>query len=689
MREFVDSCVDHIDNFFEAMLVYSDKIAGTLGGLCGLAALLYIGSKVWGNYSRGESIEIYPLLRPFVIGLICANFNVVVVDGIRGLADPICGYFKEMSVKTSPAEVQSQLNAQLKKVRQEADALQKKLSEEDVGDVDENGRGIGKVIKRAFNNFWQNIKNNIFLGFAWLIGWIAELLAALTKFVLAFTRCFSMSVMCILGPLVFAISIFPGYKQGLSQWIARFVCIYMWIPLFYLVDIFINTVTLEIGRSMVNQISAMVAEAKATGGGVEYITFRLQGIQANLAIVGALISLLTAALYKSVPTLASWIIAGGDASGQLSSVAGFAMNAAAFAGMGAAALGGVALKGVGIGARAIGGPVGAGLAKVGGKVAGKAASAAGKAAGGSPGNITSMGAGPMDAPPRVPVGFQSATATTAPDPTSANLRLRSGSPTSLPSAESAPSELPISKFRQITGHTLEWMGKQMRRPKLAHTMKYGNAHDRYLAAQDPYITKGLLKKALDDPNIFVQQAAIKNSVISPKLLKRAMKYGYAETATQAAQLLQSRQGGKAMPATQQVFNANIPVGNSPGKTAVPFTEATNMVQPEIPVSKFRQVTGHTLEWMGKQMRRPKLAHTMKYGNAHDRYLAAQDPYITKGLLKKALDDPDKFVQQAAVKNSAISQKLLKHAAKYGYADTSALAVKFLQQQTKKGGKNAQ
>ena len=687
MREFVDSCVTNIDQFFEAMLGYTDKIAGALGGLCGLAALFYIGSKVWGNYSRGESIEIYPLLRPFFIGLLCANFNVVVVGGIRGLADPVCDYFKALEVKTSAAEVKSELQAHLNMVQKRADNLQKKLDEEtkdqNQNNNDDNGRGIGKVLKKAINNFWQSAKNKLFIFLAAILGWVAEFLAALTKFVLVFTRCFSMSVMCILGPLVFAISIFPGYKQGLSQWIARFVCIYMWIPLFYLVDIFINTVTLEIGRKMIGQIADMVTEAEKTGGGVEYVAFRLQGIQANLAIVGALISLLTAALYKSVPTLASWIIAGGDASGQLSSVAGFAMNAAAFTGMAATVIGGGFLKGGAATARAIGGAAGKGLAKAGGKVAGKAAGGGG-GGGGLP--VNGLGAGPTDAPLKTPVGFHTAGAAAAPDPTTANLRLREGGISQV--AEPAAPEMPVSKFQKVTGNTLEWVGKQLRRPKLNHIMKYGNARQRYLAAQDPYITKGVLRKAIDDPNVFVQTAAVKNSTISPKLLKRAVKYGYADTATQAARLLQARQGGKVMPATQQVFNANIPVGNDPVQNIVPVRASAPTPQPQAEVSKFRKVTGHTLEWVGRQLRRPKLNHIMKYGNAHQRYLAAQDPYITKGVLKKALNDPELFVQTAAVKNSTISQKLLKRAAKYGYADTAALAVKFLQQ-TKKGGKNAQ
>lgn len=702
LHDFVNSCAKHIDTFFDGMLQFVDSIGSMVGGFCGLAALFYIGFKVWGNYSRGESIEIYPLLRPFVIGLLCANFNVVVVGGLRGLADPVCEYFQGLEENSNELTTKAEFKKKVDQCRQKVADLEAKRdkSEEDASIWD----SIGKWIKSVWQKFWDLV----FIGLAWLIGLIADLFAALTKFVLIFTRCFSLSILCLLGPIVFAISIFPGYKQGLSQWIARFVCIYMWMPLFCLCDIFINTVTSGIGDILLGNIDAMIDNAMAIEGGasneaIEAASYKLQGISANMALIGALISLLTAALYKSVPTLASWIIAGGDSSGQLSSVAGFATNTAAFAGMAATVLGGGVLKAGAVAARAAGGAAGKGLAKAGGKIAGKTPGAS------ASGNVTSMGAGPMDAPVRTPVGFQPSaaaaenTAVVTPPPAT-GLRMRDGGE-AMP-AVSESDLRSVSKFRQLTGNTLEWVGKQMRRPKLAHIMRYGNAQQRHNAAQDPYATKGILKKALKDPNIFVQQAALNNANVSPKLLKRAMKYGYEETATKAAHMLLEKQGGKVSPGTQQVFNANIATSNRPGgKSAVPATEGVPEPQPigfnrsaaapvtsqaEGPsVSKFRKVTGSTLEWVGKQMRRPKLNHIMKYGNARQRYNAAKDPYITRGVLKKAIVDPDQAVQMSALSNAKVTQKLLKRAAKYGYDKTSTEALRLLNEmyKTKKGAKN--
>ncbi|MCM1168559.1 MAG: hypothetical protein NC048_02670 [Bacteroides sp.] len=701
LNDFVDSCAAHIDKFLDVILSTVDNISGMVGGICGLAAFMYIFSKVWKNYSRGESIEIYPLLRPFVVGLLCANFNTVVVGGIRGLADPVCEYFYKMEEASSVSDPNSTFAKEMQKAESKVAQIQAKYK----GKEDDNTSiwdGIGKIIKSVFNN----LRNWFVIGLAKLFGFIADLLAALTKFVLIFTRCFSLSVLCLLGPIIFAISIFPGYKQGISQWISRFVCIYMWIPLFCLCNIFINTATETIAISLLDSFNSTVdalemaydsgtAEVKASK--LNSLVLQLERLSANVALIGGLLSILTAVLYKSVPTLASWIIAGGDSSGQLASVAGFATNLAGIAGMGATLIGGAAFKG---GRSAMGG-VGKGVAKMGSKIAGKTPGTS------DSGNITSMGAGPMDAPPRTPVGFQPSaaanTAVAAPPPAT-GLRMRDGGETATPTV--SENDLSgVSRFRKVTGSTLEWVGKQMRRPKLNHIMKYGNDRQRYNVAKDPYATKSILKKAVKDPNIFVQQAALKSSNLSPKLLKRAMKYGYEETSTKAAHMLLEKQGGKMTPDIQKVFNANIATSNRPGgKSAVPATEGVPEPQPigfsrsapapatsqteGASVSKFRKITGNTMIWVGKQMRRPKLNHIMKYGNAQQRYNAAKDPYITRGVLKKAIVDPDKAVQMSALSNAKVTQKLLKRAAKYGYDETSTEALRMLNEmnKTKKGVK---
>ncbi len=548
IKSFVDSLAAHIDTYWEGMLVYLKDVSGIIGGLCGLAALLYIGSKVWASYARGESIDIHSLLRPFAIGLVCASFNTIVIDGIRGLADPICDYFEGLEANTSEVEQTASFSQAIQDAQKKAAKLQEALDKQQ----DEDKGFWSRLTDRLnFGNFMQNIKNYLFVIFAWAFQFIADLLASLTKFVLLFTRCFSLSVLCLLGPIIFAVSIFPGFKQGLTQWIARFVCIYMWVPLFSVCDIFINTVRSAIADNMLTNITSRlnsVVDMTDNLGAeeIEEIVFQLQGIEANAVIIGSLISILTAVLYKSVPTLASWIIAGGDSSGNLASVAGFAAGASAIAGAGAAALTGMAAKGVASGARQAGGALGAGLAKAGQKI-----SSGGNGGSGSSASPSAhMGIGPRDlgvgGSTRTPVGFKQvgmAASTTAATASKAPPEAKPATVDAVPMA-SAASTSPTALWRSMVGGGMEHAGRSLRAPHLKHAMRFGNDRQRYAAASDRYASHGVLRMAANDNNEYVQLAAASHTHASVSTLRRAARYGYASAAGKAAERLLQR-GQKA------------------------------------------------------------------------------------------------------------------------------------------------
>lgn len=551
IKSFVDSLAAHIDTYWEGMLVYLKDVSGIIGGLCGLAALLYIGSKVWASYARGESIDIHSLLRPFAIGLVCASFNTIVIDGIRGLADPICDYFEGLEANTSEVEQTASFSQAVQDAQKKAAKLQEALDKQQDED-----KGFWARLGDRFNfgNFMQNIKNYLFVIFAWAFQFIADLLASLTKFVLLFTRCFSLSVLCLLGPIIFAVSIFPGFKQGLTQWIARFVCIYMWVPLFSVCDIFINTVRSAIANNMLTNITsrlnAVVDMTDNLGAeDIEEIVFQLQGIEANAVIIGSLISILTAVLYKSVPTLASWIIAGGDSSGNLASVAGFAAGASAIAGAGAAALTGMAAKGVASGARQAGGALGAGLAKAGQKIS----SGGNGGSGGSAAPSAHMGIGPRDmgvgGSTRTPVGFKQGgqggmtASTTAATANKVHPEAKPATVDAVPMA-SAASTSPTALWRSMVGGGMEHAGRALRAPHLKHAMRFGNDRQRYAAASDRYASHGILRMAANDINEYVQLAAASHTHASVSTLRRAARYGYASAAGKAAERLLQR-GQKA------------------------------------------------------------------------------------------------------------------------------------------------
>ena len=63
--------------------------------------------------------------------------------------------------------------------------------------------------------------------------WIAEVLNVLFQaaaLCLDTIRTFKLIVLAILGPLCFGLSIFDGFQHTLKQWLARYVNVFMWLP---------------------------------------------------------------------------------------------------------------------------------------------------------------------------------------------------------------------------------------------------------------------------------------------------------------------------------------------------------------------------------------------------------------------------------------------------------------------------
>lgn len=63
-------------SLYDEMLPLSADMAAIAKGLAGLGALFYVAIKVWQALSQAEPIDIYPLLRPFALGICIMFFQI-------------------------------------------------------------------------------------------------------------------------------------------------------------------------------------------------------------------------------------------------------------------------------------------------------------------------------------------------------------------------------------------------------------------------------------------------------------------------------------------------------------------------------------------------------------------------------------------------------------------------------------
>jgi len=289
-----------LKNVYTDMMPLCANMAGVAKGIAGLGALFYVASRVWQSIARAEPIDVYPLLRPFVIGLCIMFFPTFVLGTINAVMSPV--------VKGSNQMLESQ-TFDMNKYRQQKDQLEYQAmmrnpetaylvsNEEFDKRIDDLGWSPGDLVTMAgmyVERSMYDLKKQI-------RDWFRELLEILFQaaaLVIDTIRTFFLIVLAILGPIAFAISVYDGFGSTLTQWISRYISVYLWLPVS---DLFSSILARIEVLMLMNDISELQGNPNYTidASNTVYIIFLIIGI------VG----------YFTIPTVANWIISAGGITG--------------------------------------------------------------------------------------------------------------------------------------------------------------------------------------------------------------------------------------------------------------------------------------------------------------------------------------------------------------------------------------
>ncbi|WP_317128737.1 hypothetical protein [Mucilaginibacter gracilis] len=163
--------------------------------------------------------------------------------------------------------------------------------------------------------------------------WMAEVLEvvyAASSLCINTLRVFFLIVLAILGPLVFGLSVFDGFQHSLTQWFARYINIFLWLPIANIFGSIIGQIQQEMLKMDIAQIQSQ-GDTFFNQTDVAYLVFLLIGI------VG----------YFSVPTVANFVVHAHGHNGMLQRVSGISSTAVSTTGSIAGATGSRALNGAG------------------------------------------------------------------------------------------------------------------------------------------------------------------------------------------------------------------------------------------------------------------------------------------------------------------------------------------------------
>lgn len=287
-----------LESLYNEMMPLCGDMLDVAKGLAGLGALFYVAVRVWQSLARAEPIDVYPLLRPFAIGICIMLFPTLVLGTMNTVLSPIVqGTHKMLEGQTMDMQ---QYREQKDRLEREAMLRNPETAylvsdEEFDRQLDELGWSPDAMATRMgmyMEVGMYNLEKNIRDAFRSLL----ELLFAAASLLIDTVRTFFLVVLSILGPIAFAFSVWDGFQSTLSQWFTRYISVYLWLPVSDLFSCMLAKIQVLMLQNDILELQNNPNYSLDNSNSV-YVIFMLIGI------IG----------YFTVSTVAGWIVQAGGA----------------------------------------------------------------------------------------------------------------------------------------------------------------------------------------------------------------------------------------------------------------------------------------------------------------------------------------------------------------------------------------
>ncbi len=280
---------------YTEMLPLCSDMIGVAKALAGLGALFYVASRVWQSLARAEPIDVYPMLRPFAIGLCILFFPTIVLSPLNGVLSPIVkGTEQILNTQAFDMQAYQQQKDQLEKEAMLRNPETSYLVSEEEFDKKLKSLGFspsdlatisGMYVERGL----YDMKKSIQEAFHSLL----ELIFQSASLIIDTIRTFFLIVLSILGPIAFSISIWDGFQSTIVQWFNRYISVYLWLPVSNLFGAMLSKI----------QVLMLTKDIKALQDPT-YIPDTSNSVYTIFMLLGII-------GYFTIPTVANWIIQAG------------------------------------------------------------------------------------------------------------------------------------------------------------------------------------------------------------------------------------------------------------------------------------------------------------------------------------------------------------------------------------------
>ena len=292
-----------LESLYNEMMPLCEDMLGVAKGVAGLGALFYVALRVWQSMARAEPVDVYPLLRPFALGICILLFPTLVLGTMnRAQKDRLEREAMMRNPETAYLVSDEEFDRQLDELGwSPGDAATRLGMYMEVGMYN-----LEKSIRDAFRS-------------------LLELLFAAASLLIDTVRTFFLVVLSVLGPIAFSISVWDGFQSTLGQWFTRYISVYLWLPVSDLFSCMLAKIQVLMLQNDIAELQGN-PDYSLDNSNCVYIIFMLIGI------VG----------YFTVPTVSGWIVQAGGGGNYSRNLNRTATKAGGFtAGAGGAALGNI------------------------------------------------------------------------------------------------------------------------------------------------------------------------------------------------------------------------------------------------------------------------------------------------------------------------------------------------------------
>lgn len=282
------------------MIPLVSNMAGIAKGIAGLGALFYIAMRVWMSLARAEPIDVFPLLRPFALGICILFFPSLVLGTINSVLSPV--------VKGAHQMVQTQ-TLDMKQLKEQRDLLEREAlrrnpetaflaSNEEFDEKINELSGLNpKHLMTMASMYYERTVYNMKKAIKEALRSFLEIVFQAASLIIDTVRTFFLIVLSILGPIVFGLAVWDGLQSSLATWISRYISVYLWLPVSDLLSAMLARIQ---GLMIQKDIQALQDPTFSPDmNNAVYIIFLLIGI------VGFFV----------VPTVSGWIVEAGGGVG--------------------------------------------------------------------------------------------------------------------------------------------------------------------------------------------------------------------------------------------------------------------------------------------------------------------------------------------------------------------------------------